>query len=295
MAIPLPTAPYPEPNANGSLPIPKPEETKKREPRFSTLDITFGIPIAIVFDLVALLEFPDPFLGGIEFLYYKKKGFKNSISGINSLITMVIKLFPILNWFPWYLISFLLMVYLDRSPEAEKYLEIVGKVTSTKTGGGAAKALPGPPPPALPEIRPSEVIDATKKTLSPQAREVTEQDFGMPEENPLTSVRKEEFEAPVIRDELRERRERKAAEENVRQEELSNEEEERKNEELDERMNTGNAEIRRIKGSLEKLPFDENSLEEKAEEEEGEAGETIVLKKYRFNRDDKGREGRKAA
>ncbi len=48
---------------------------------------------------------------------------------------------------------------------------------------------------------------------------------------------------------------------------------------LEERLNTGIAELHRIKGSLEELPFDENDLEQKEEEDDESLEETINLKK----------------
>jgi hypothetical protein len=267
-------------------------EKPRQEHRFSEIDIAFGIPVAILFDIIALLEVTDPFLGAIEFWYYKKKGFKNSVAGLNAGITVLVKLVPFLNWIPWYLASFFVMVYIDRSPEAEKYLALTGKVVSLKSGG-ASKAGPesgGPPPPELPERNeasvqatlargsalPGEAISEEeidepsgfpRRTSS--GRAVTERDFGMPEEDPLVTARESELEEPLVRNEFEERRKRKESEEPEMKEVKKDE-----SDDVDERLNTGGAELRRIRRSMEELPLQG----ERGAEEDG-GGEVVDLSK----------------
>jgi hypothetical protein len=238
--------------------------------KFSKLEIFFGTIVGIIFGLISLLEVTAPFLGGLEAWYYKRKGLTSTVWLTSFGVGFLLGLVPVLNFFV-YVINFWVIVYIDRHPKLEAITQKVGSIGS-KIKGSKGIHPTNAPRPIEHEVSPTtlnhEVAAPTssRERLSQPATAPDRRRAGPEKESKPLNVLEQadrDLEDPTISEKealFESPTDPFAAGRKAREEESEREEMERrqkatreasvKNEDIEERANTGTAFMRQLEKNL---------------------------------------------
>jgi hypothetical protein len=115
---------------------------------FSTEEKIILSIIALLFDIIALLEVTNLVLVPIEGYYYHKKGIGNTVILLNIAIDGIAGAIPFANWIPWYLGSFWVIVRISKKAKLKAVTEKAGAIAAElegKGGGASTTSAPGGP------------------------------------------------------------------------------------------------------------------------------------------------------